>query len=56
MDIIKNKTRLKEKNLIAIDVYCGSSHLESKRCSIKNSYILFKCKNGYIFEDKKGKY
>ncbi len=56
LNIIDNKRRLKYLRLTAVDIYCSNSDLSSNGCSVYDSYILFKCSRGYIFEDKKGKF
>jgi hypothetical protein len=51
---IPNKLTLRTNNLIINQVLCErNSKLKKHECLPKESYVRYKCRNGYIFETKR---
>ena len=55
-DKIPNKLALKRANLILKSLVCETAKENTKnQCLPKESFLRYRCRNGYIFETKKSK-
>ncbi len=56
LNLLRNKKNIKENNLIVLDVECRNITSASNRCLSQQSFISYKCRNGFIFQNDKGIY
>jgi hypothetical protein len=54
LDVIKNKAKLNQENLIIQDVECRNATI-SNLCQSRESYIEFRCRDGFKFANEKSK-
>jgi hypothetical protein len=53
---IPNKLKLRKANLVLTRVECErNSKLKKNHCLPKESFLSYRCRNGYIFETRKSK-
>ena len=54
--MVPSKENLKKRNLILSKVECvDRENLERNQCLPKESFVKYKCRRGYKFENNKGK-
>jgi hypothetical protein len=53
---VDNKERLTRRNLLLIDIKCTNVTVSSEDCNSRDSYLVYKCKKGYRFENNQGRY
>jgi hypothetical protein len=51
---IDNKEKLAEKNLILTDIKCRNVTSNSEQCLSYDSFVTYKCRPGFIFQNNQG--
>ena len=46
---VPNRSSLRLRNLVILDLHCSKSANQSERCISKESFVKFTCEKGYVF-------
>lgn len=52
---VDNKQRLKRRNLLLVDIKCSNVTESSEHCRSGDSYLIYKCKDGFKFNNNQGR-